>query len=157
LSDYNNIPLFSVVIPTYNRADFIGIAIKSVVNQSFRNWELIVVDDGSTDNTREVVYSFKDDRIKYHFQENQELNAARNKGIMLAKGDFITFLDDDDYYLSDYLSQSKTLIDDNGFKTGIYRSGVIIHSEGKEIKGPKYSSDLHKNPTNFFLGNTAIY
>ncbi|MEZ4986567.1 MAG: glycosyltransferase family 2 protein [Saprospiraceae bacterium] len=99
-------PYFSIIIPTFERASIIERAIQSVVNQTFLNWELIVVDDGSKDNTREVVgqYVRQDPRIQYHWQENKELNGARNKGIHLSSGMYILFLDDDDVFLPSHLA-----------------------------------------------------
>jgi glycosyltransferase involved in cell wall biosynthesis len=101
---------FSIIIPTYNRAHLISKAIESVIEQTFQNWELIIVDDGSTDNTQELIASYqeKDTRIQYIFQENAERSAARNKGIEQAQGQYICFLDSDDYYLKDRL---KGLVD----------------------------------------------
>jgi glycosyltransferase involved in cell wall biosynthesis len=98
-------PYFSIIIPTYNRAHLISKAIDSVIAQTFENWELIVVDDGSTDNTKELTLSYqeKDLRIQYIYQENSERSAARNKGIEQAKGHYICFLDSDDYYLKERL------------------------------------------------------
>jgi glycosyltransferase involved in cell wall biosynthesis len=94
-------PLFSVVIATYNRAGLLPRAITSVLSQTYQNFELIVVDDCSTDNTEEVVGAFKKDgRIIYHrLIENKGPSAARNKGLDLAKGDYIAFLDSDDELL----------------------------------------------------------
>jgi glycosyltransferase involved in cell wall biosynthesis len=92
-------PWFSVILPTYNRADWLGQAIQSVLNQSFGDYELIIVDDGSTDNTKEVVKAIIDPRIKYYYQENKERSAARNAGIIQATGEYICFLDSDDIYL----------------------------------------------------------
>lgn len=96
---------FSIIIPTYNRASFLPRAIESVLAQIYENWELIVVDDGSNDNTREVVASFKDERIRYIYQENQERSAARNTGINNAVGEWICFLDSDDEYLPNHLME----------------------------------------------------
>lgn len=92
-------PLFSVILPTYNRANFLKNAIQSVMNQSFPDFELLVIDDGSTDNTWEIVRTFKDSRVCYHYQENKERSAARNTGIKIARGEYICFLDSDDVYL----------------------------------------------------------
>ena len=100
----NNIPFFSIIIPSYNRAQVLPLAIKSVLDQSYSNWELIVIDDGSDDKTREVVGSFQDDRIKYFYQENQERSAAKNYGIQKASGEFICILDSDDYLLPNHLA-----------------------------------------------------
>jgi glycosyltransferase involved in cell wall biosynthesis len=98
-------PLFSIIIPTYNRAHLISKAIDSVIAQTFENWELIIVDDGSTDNTKKLIasYQVKDSRIHYIYQENAERSAARNNGIDQAKGSYVCFLDSDDYYLKDRL------------------------------------------------------
>jgi glycosyltransferase involved in cell wall biosynthesis len=95
-----NSPFFSVIIPTYNRANMLSKAIESVISQTFINWELIIVDDGSTDNTRALVnnYCFRDNRIRYIYQENAERSAARNNGIENANGEYICFLDSDDYF-----------------------------------------------------------
>ena len=86
-------PLISVVIPTYNREKFIKNTIESVLNQTYQDFEIVVVDDGSTDNTKDVVASIKDKRIRYIYQENKGAQAARNKGLNNAKGNFISFLD----------------------------------------------------------------
>lgn len=96
-NDNSNL-LFSIIIPSYNRATFLPKAIKSVSDQTYLNWELIIVDDGSTDNTKEVVDQFlTDTRVHYHYQENAERSAARNNGIRVSNGDFITFMDSDEY------------------------------------------------------------
>lgn len=95
--------LFSIIIATYNRAHIIGKAIESIINQTYNNWELIIVDDGSTDNTKEIVESYSDNRISYFLKKNEERSIARNYGIDKSKGDYISFLDDDDYYLAEFL------------------------------------------------------
>lgn len=94
----------SVIIPTYNRADLIGYALQSVLDQVETDWECIIIDDGSTDNTRDVVATFLDRRIHYIFQENQKLPSARNSGISASTAEFITFLDSDDRFLPEKLS-----------------------------------------------------
>jgi glycosyltransferase involved in cell wall biosynthesis len=96
-------PYFSVIIPTYNRASRIAKAIDSVLAQSFEDWELIIIDDGSTDETKEQVDQYEDNRITYIFQENAERGAARNKGVKNAKGVYVFFLDSDDYIYPNYL------------------------------------------------------
>ena len=88
--------LVSVIIPTYNRAHLIKRSAMSVLNQTYSNLELIIVDDGSTDNTEEVVKSIDDNRVIYIKQPNQGACAARNNGIDHAKGEFIAFQDSDD-------------------------------------------------------------
>lgn len=93
-------PLASVVLPTYNRTKHLGRAIESVLNQRFEDFELIVVDDGSTENTEAVVERFDDDRVNYlEHRVNQGGSAARNTGIEASRGDYVAFLDDDDSWL----------------------------------------------------------
>jgi glycosyltransferase involved in cell wall biosynthesis len=82
-------PKVSVVIPTYNYGRFLGEAIQSVLDQTFQDFEIFVVDDGSTDNTKEIVDSFKDHRIKYIYQENRGVSAARNTGIQTSIGEYL--------------------------------------------------------------------
>lgn len=97
-------PLVSVVIPTFNRGYIISRAIESVLNQSYTNWELIIVDDGSTDDTKDIIKSYlKDKRVKYFYQKNAGVSAARNLAIKKARGEYIAFLDSDDEFLSNKL------------------------------------------------------
>lgn len=89
--------LISVVIPTYNSAQYIIEAIESVLNQTYKDYEIIVVDDGSTDNTKDILRSYiEKKKIHYFYQENSGVSSARNTGSRMAKGDFIAFLDSDD-------------------------------------------------------------
>ena len=95
-------PFFSIIIPTYNRANFIFLTLTSVLNQICKNYEVIIVDDGSTDNTEEVVQGFikNNNLIYFHYYQkvNEERGVARNYGIKKAKGQWITFLDSDDLF-----------------------------------------------------------
>jgi glycosyltransferase involved in cell wall biosynthesis len=97
-------PIFSVIIPTYNRADLVSRAIQSVLSQTLTDFELIVVDDGSTDKTKEAVVRLKDTRIQYIYQQNKGRCAARNIGAAQARGQYLTFLDSDDEALPEWLS-----------------------------------------------------
>ena len=92
-------PIVSVILPTYNRADLLPRAIQSVISQTLTDWELIVVDDGSTDHTRDIVAAYSDSRIRYIWQENQERSVARNTGLRASHAACISFLDSDDEYL----------------------------------------------------------
>jgi len=104
-------PYFSVVIPTYNRAHSIPKAIDSVLKQSFQDFEIIIVDDASTDHTKEVVAKLNDNRIHYILNStNQERCVSRNIGISKAKGEYICFLDSDDYHLPDHLEKLHAFI-----------------------------------------------
>ncbi len=121
---------FSIIIPTYNRAVFLPKAIESVLAQTFPDWELIIVDDGSTDNTREVVSQYKDERITYIYQENAERSAARNKGIVHAKGEYVCFLDSDDYYLENFLNDLNQKIIENSKQPCMYFHDVVAECDG---------------------------
>ena len=96
-----NSVLISVIIPVYNGEKYVKDAIESIFNQSYKSIEIIVIDDGSIDNTASIVSRFPE--VIYFFQENQGVASARNKGLSLAKGEYIAFLDADDTYLIDKL------------------------------------------------------
>ncbi|WP_175403734.1 glycosyltransferase family 2 protein [Caminibacter mediatlanticus] len=102
--------MFSVIIPLYNKEEYIKRAINSVLNQTFQQFEIIIVNDGSTDRSVEKVKEIKDSRVRLINQENQGVSAARNRGIKEAKYDFIAFLDADDEWEKDYLKTIVTLI-----------------------------------------------
>ena len=92
-------PYFSVIIPTFNRSGFIKSAIDSVLGQTYEDFELIVVDDGSDDGTDKLIKEYTDKRIKYFYQENKGVSLARNKGIEESSGKYIAFLDSYDQWL----------------------------------------------------------
>lgn len=110
----SDVPFFSVVIPAFNRENSILRTIQSVFDQAFSDFELLVVDDGSTDETVNVVNSVSDCRIRIIRQENRGASSARNKGIIESKGKFVAFLDSDDIFLSHHLQQAFDYIKDNG-------------------------------------------
>ena len=97
-------PFFSVVIPTYNRATFIGATLDSVLAQTFASLEILVVDDGSKDNTAEVVGRYADPRLHYLPKANEERGAARNYGLARAQGEYVLFLDSDDLFHPGHLA-----------------------------------------------------
>lgn len=139
-------PLVSVILPTYNRAHMIPVAIESVLNQSYKNWELIIIDDGSRDNTKSAVatYMERDDRIKYHFQSNGGAGAARNTGLRMAKGDYVTFLDSDDQYLKDKIwKQLNLILKDDKIKVVLCQCRILQDGKEIEIKRPRKSSGLY--------------
>ncbi len=109
----NDIPFFSVVIPLFNKEAFIEETLTSVLNQDFNNFEIIIVDDGSSDNSVEIVSVIckNDSRISLHRQQNKGVSSARNKGIEIAKGEYIAFLDADDYWYPNHLLNFKLSID----------------------------------------------
>ena len=98
-------PMVSVIIPTFNQAELLQKALQSVSNQTFQDWEAIVIDNHSQDTTKEIVESMNDSRISYEVFSNQGIIAAsRNLGINLAKGNYIAFLDSDDLWYPSKLS-----------------------------------------------------
>lgn len=105
-------PLVSVIIPTYNRGWIIKEAVDSVLSQDFLGFEIIVVDDGSTDNTQDILSAYKND-IKVLKHNNQGVSAARNRGIALASGRFIAFLDSDDLWMPNKLSMQVDFLNIN--------------------------------------------
>lgn len=101
----------SIIIPTYNRADVLTASIQSVLQQTYTDFELLIVDDGSTDNTDTIVESIHDDRIRYlKMPENKGVAAARNEGIRQAKYNYIAFQDSDDYWKPDKLEKQMTFL-----------------------------------------------
>ncbi len=96
-------PVVSIIIPAYNQAHYLACAVRSALAQTLPEWEAIVVDDASTDNTREVFASFKDARLRYIYQANQGLSGARNTGVRVAKGEYLAFLDSDDELTPEFL------------------------------------------------------
>ena len=127
-------PKVSVIIPVYNSAKYIQTALKSVFNQTYTNYEIIIIDDGSTDDTREQLKPYQD-KIRYFYQENQGSAAARNLGIKLAKGELIAFLDSDDYWLlSEKLEKQVSCFQENPSLGCINTGWRIVDGEGKHIK-----------------------
>ena len=133
-----NNPTVSVIIPTYNRAYLIDRAIQSVLNQSYQDFEMIIVDDGSTDDTKEVVTEFQeqDKRIRYiRHEKNKGGSAARNTGIKSAEGDYVAFLDDDDEWLPAKIEKQVVKFQDSLDEVGVIYSGFFYVSDktGKVI------------------------
>lgn len=102
--------LFSIIIPTYNRASFIRIAVDNFLKQTYSNFEIIIIDDGSTDNTKEVVSAIGDDRIRYYWKENGERGSARKMGAALALGEYINYFDCDDIAYPNHLEEAAKAI-----------------------------------------------
>ena len=133
--------MFSVIIPLYNKEDCIEKTLACVLNQSYSDFEVIVVDDGSLDHSVEIVSSIRDDRIRLIAQSNGGPAAARNKGIQNAKASIIAFIDADDIWKPDYLQEMSRLIDDfpdaviYGLNYGIIKNGRTIEKETSEFRG----------------------
>lgn len=145
-------PFFSIILPTYNRSDFIEIAIQSVLNQNYTDWELLIIDDGSTDNTAGIVKKyFSDERIIYKYQTNQERSRARNNGIAIAKGRFVCFLDSDDYYLPIHLQVLKEAIELHQYKSCLYYTNYFVNRNGNNIVGKGFSEMKKKGISNILF------
>lgn len=145
--------LFSIIIPTYNRAHIVARAIQSVLNQTYQTFEVIVVDDGSTDNTYDVIQSINDERLHYYSQQNQGRSAARNTGVAKACGQYITFLDSDDEALPIWLDHFVHALQIP--RTGVVSVGCEIQEHGqKRVVLPESLGVLFDNQEGLFLAGT---
>lgn len=129
-------PFFSIIIPTYNRVEKLVKALDSVIHQEFSAYEVIIVDDGSKDNTKEVIGGFanRDGRIKYFFKENEERSIARNYGIMRASGKYIGFLDSDDIFYPNHLSTGYALMKRSDFPEVGHLGFELVTESGEVIQ-----------------------
>ncbi len=166
-------PLVSIIMPVYNSSKYVISAIESVFSQSYKDYELIIINDGSTDNSKELIIDYlkqnKDKDVKYIYQENKGASAARNKGIELAKGEYIAFLDADDLWMPEKLSRSINYINSQEYPT-VYSDMYIIDSGGniidqwfkmkKEISEGNIYGDLLKEcfivPTNIIIRKACL-
>ena len=138
-------PLISIVIPTYNRADLIPKAIQSVIDQTYQNWELIIVDNYSDDGTKEVIHSFKDPRISMLLiPRTGSVAASRNLGVLHSKGEWIAFLDSDDWWFPEKLKTVSEVIQ-NGPDL-IYHDLQIVSGLDDENSPRKTKSRKLKDP-----------
>jgi glycosyltransferase involved in cell wall biosynthesis len=137
--------LFSIVIPTYNRSNFIRKTIMSVLNQSYPYFEIIVVDDGSTDNTAEVVTSIIDNRVRYFKKNNAERGAARNFGVNEAKGEYINFFDSDDLLYPNHLSTAYLLINEKNNPEVFHLSYDVKNASNEIIQYNSTSTNININ------------
>jgi glycosyltransferase involved in cell wall biosynthesis len=168
--------LFSVVIPTYNHAELLKIALTSVVNQSYKNWEAIIVDNNSTDDSIEIINSFNDKRIKIiSIHNNGVIAASRNLGIKESKGDWIAFLDSDDIWYQDKLRDinknikalknidvicnDEKIVFENSYKNKIQRYGPLSKNAYKHmlVYGNKLSTSATVVKRNFIVKNSIYF
>lgn len=135
-------PFFSVIIPSYNRKNLLKIAVNSVLYQTFDNFELIIIDDGSKDNTKEILNEFNDKRISYIYQPHKGVSPARNEGIKLSQGEFICFLDSDDRFRKEKLEVTFDYIKK-------YPEYKIFHTEEIWYRNGSYlpQKAYHKKPS----------
>lgn len=148
-------PFFSVIIPTYNRSSIIEETIISVINQEYSDWECIIVDDGSSDNTAMVINAItkSDSRIKYIYQDNAERSAARNRGIKHASGKYICFLDSDDLYREDHLKKLYGSIQKTKEEVGLFFVNQTMLIDGVV---EKTSPIIFDNSRDYFIKHSVI-
>jgi glycosyltransferase involved in cell wall biosynthesis len=161
-------PLVSIILIAFNAERFIKRALASALGQTYPNIEIIVVDDGSTDHTADVVRAFTDPRIRYFYQNNQGQGAARNRGIRESQGTYITFLDADDFYLPEKIEKQVNFLQTNPEYQVVYCNTLHFYSERPDIffkrKGKYPSGDifpdlLHEgiiNP-NTFMAHQCVF
>lgn len=138
-------PLVSIILPTYNRAEFLPAALDSVFAQSYERWEIVLVDDGSTDDTVEVVRGYDDPRIRYYHQNNQGVSAARNYGAAQCVGEVFALLDSDDEWLPHKLKAQLEYMCEHGFE--ICQTNEIWVRKGKRVNQPA----KYKKPEGWFF------
>lgn len=158
MEDQIPIPIFSVIIPAYNRGHVLARTVQSVLRQTFHDFELIIVDDGSTDETRKIVETFNDPRIRYIYQANKGRSAARNAGAALALGKYLTFLDSDDEVFLEWiecfakaLNESETWLVCCGATFSMERKGLPA---SQYIRLPKNLGPVYENQKGFFIAGT---
>ncbi|VAX19752.1 Glycosyl transferase [hydrothermal vent metagenome] len=141
LNKYNK-ETVSIILPTFNRAEYLSRSINSVIAQSYSKWELVIIDDGSSDNTKEMLRSYlvHFPNIKYFYHSNKGVALSMNEGIKRSSGEFITFLGSDDEYLPDHLKLRIEYFNS-------YKDTDLIHTTAKIVgnKFVKDKNDLSKN------------
>lgn len=148
-------PLVSILMLTYNRAHFIGEAITSVLAQSYQNWELLILDDGSTDDTAQVVSSYPDTRIRYLRDEvNRGLLYRRREAVKLARGQYLAVLDSDDYWLDkEKLEKQLTIMNNQNSCVVVGTFIKLVNEKGEEIGKNQYQTDDQKIRQNILIRN----
>jgi len=137
-------PFFSVIVPLYNKEKFIRNTLDSILAQSFSDFELIIVNDGSTDESEEKVRSFSDPRIHYYSRKNEGVSSARNFGIGVATAEYIAFIDADDYWFPDFLkTMNRTIARFSNQK--IFSAAIEIETSGKVFPA-QYSIEKNSTP-----------
>lgn len=151
-----NSTFFSVIIPTYNRSHILRKTITSVLNQTFENFEVIIVDDGSTDNTKDVVkvITESDSRVKYIYQINSERAIARNNGAAKAKGEFYIFLDSDDFFEPTHLFNLNEYINSSDQQKALFFTNAKVLQDNVLKNLPSFQNSTFE--TDFFLKNSII-
>lgn len=133
--EVKKVPSVSVIIPAHNCAEYLPQCVDSVLSQTFQDFEIIIVDDGSTDHTKDLIQNTyaQEKRLKYLYQQNSGPGAARNAGLQLAAGRFIAFLDADDYYHPDNLQMKVDVLGHDLDSGWVFSDCVFVDTEGNKI------------------------
>lgn len=144
--------LISVIVPCYNQGHFLSETLDSVMVQTYKHWECIIVDDGSSDNTKDIakIYCNKDNRIKYIYQENAGLSSARNTGIKHSSGEYILPLDSDDRINTQYMEKALKVFNENKNLRIVYCRAALFGKRKGEWKLPAFSIER-------MLGRNCIF
>ncbi len=126
-------PTVSVIIPAYNQARYLPLAVRSVLAQTWSDWEIVLVNDGSTDDTAAAAAQFSDPRIRYIYQSNLGLSAARNTGVRAASGRYLAFLDSDDEWEPEFLATCVRTLETNPKLAGVYTRNIFIDQNGQVL------------------------
>lgn len=151
--------MISIITPTYNRAHLISKMVNSVISQTYKEWELLVIDDGSTDQTEKVLLRTNDPRIRYFKEKNQGATIQRNFGVSMAKGDYIVFLDSDDWVEPNWLELLTANLNKSNTQCIATCGWRKINQRSKEIE-KKYPENLGKMFNNLrlnFLAGTFLF
>lgn len=147
----------SVIIPAYNHERFIGAAMESVLNQTCQNFELIVINDGSTDRTGEIIQSYRDERIIYRSQENQDAYNTLNRGLGVVSGEYVAILNSDDVYFPDRLRRLVTEQQATGAQC-LFTDVVPISDDGEEFTDPEFGWNVwHRKNREFYRQCGDLY
>jgi len=152
-------PLFSIIIPIHNRAHLVGKTIQSVLQQRFKDFELILVNDGSTDSTESLIQTFKDPRIHYIKIANSERGAARNVGAEMARGLYFNFFDSDDIMLDNHLETASTFIKNHHSPSWFHVGYEVRDEQGKLLLtevGTRIKPEIRLIESNY-LGCNSIF
>jgi glycosyltransferase involved in cell wall biosynthesis len=150
-------PKVSVIIPTYNRSHIISKTIGCVLSQSFDDLEILLIDDGSTDNTTDIVAQIQDSKIRYHKKENGGASSARNLGLEKSRGDFIAFLDSDDLWPKDYLAKMLVYFNDDSKLVVAYCLTTVRNDDGEVIDSDSQQRCYSGNITANLFVNSVVW
>lgn len=150
-------PRFSIIVPLYNKAPYVRKALESIISQTFSDWECIIVDDGSTDNSLSVVKGLKieDRRLKIILQKNAGVAAARNRGVKESKGEYVCFLDADDWWEATYLEEMDRLIKEYP-DAGLYATNYVYYKPGKTHVALKLERGYMNYPEAYLYGEMPV-